>query len=282
MQCKTEEEVAAAVTDADVVISQWAPVKAKAIAAMTRCRGIVRYGIGLDNIDLQAAAARGIPVRNVPDYCLNEVADHTMALMLALQRQVSAVNSLVRNGTWKIVPPLPLPPLRQSVLGLVGFGRIARLVAKRAQAFGVTVFAVDKFVAADVFTEQDVRPVELDELFSTSDILSLHCPLTEETKHLVNHERFSQMKPLSLIINTSRGGLIDTHALVAALKENEIAGAALDVLEQEPPPLDSDILKLPNALVTSHTSWYSSASVSELQRLAARAAVELLEQAGNA
>lgn len=276
LQCKTEEEVAGAVRDADIVLTQWAPVKAQAIAAMTRCRGIVRYGIGLDNVDLAAAAHKGIPVRNVPDYCLHEVADHTMALMLALQRQVCRVQDLVREGTWKIVPPLSLPPLRQSVLGLVGFGRIARLVAARAQAFGMRVIAADAFVTGDVFSAHGAEQVELAELLAAADIVSLHCPLTEETRHLIGADALGRMKPLSLLVNTSRGGLIDTNALVEALRENRIAGAALDVFEQEPLPADAGILKLPNAIINSHVSWYSGASITELQRLAAEAAVQLL------
>lgn len=277
LQCRTEEEVAEAVRNADVVLTQWAPVKALAIGAMNHCRGIVRYGIGLDNVDLAAAAARGIPVRNIPDYCLNEVADHTLALILALQRQVGTVRDLTRSGTWKIVPPLPLPALRHCTLGLVGFGRIARLVATRARAFGMRVVAADAYLPDSTFTEYGVESVDTDSLFEQSDIISLHCPLTDETRHLVNADVLARMKPLGLLVNTSRGGLIDTEALIEALREKRIAGAGLDVLEQEPPPADSELLMLPNAIVTSHVSWYSGASVGELQRLAAEAAVELLQ-----
>ncbi|MGI8906467.1 MAG: C-terminal binding protein [Candidatus Sumerlaeaceae bacterium] len=276
LQCKTEEDVAGAVVDAEVVMTQWAPVKAHAISTMQKCRGIVRYGIGLDNIDLDAAAARGIPVRNVPDYCLNEVADQTMALILTLQRQVCSVRDLVRDGTWRITPPLPLPPLRESTLGLVGFGRIARLVAERARSFGLNIIATDHFVSSEIFRAHHAQPVDVEALFKTADIISLHCPLTHETRHLVNAERLAQMKPLALLVNTSRGGLIDTNTLTDALRENRIAGAALDVMEQEPPAHDAEILKLPNAVITSHNSWYSSSSVRELQRLAAMAALDLL------
>lgn len=275
-QCKTEEDVAKVVTDADVVIAQWAPVRAKALAAMTRCKGIVRYGIGLDNIDLARAKEIGIPVRNVPDYCLFEVADHTMALVLSLQRQVCRVNGLVREGTWKITPPLALPPLRQSTLGLVGFGRIAQLVAKRAKAFDLKVIASDPFIPAKVFDDVGVTKVNVDELLRTADIVSLQCPLNDETKHIVNRDSLKQMKPLALIVNTSRGGLIDTQALIDALKQNTIAGAALDVFEQEPLPRDNELYNLPNVIITSHNAWYSSASVGELQRKAALAALDLL------
>lgn len=275
-QCKTEDDVAKVVTDADVVIAQWVPVRAKALAAMTRCKGIVRYGIGLDNIDLARAEEMGISVKNVPDYCLSEVADHTMALMLSLQRQVCRVDDLVRQGTWKITPPLALPPLRQSTLGLVGFGRIAQLVAKRAKAFDLKVIASDPFIPAKVFDDVGVTKVNVDELLRTADIVSLQCPLNDETKHIINRNSLKKMKPLALIVNTSRGGLIDTQALIDALKQNTIAGAALDVFEQEPLPRDNELYNLPNVIITSHNAWYSSASVGELQRKAALAALDLL------
>ncbi|MGB6123432.1 MAG: C-terminal binding protein [Bacteroidota bacterium] len=275
-QCKTEEEVVEAVKEADVVLAQWAPVKSRAIESMRRCRGIVRYGIGLDNIDLQKAKERGIPVRNVPDYCLDEVADHTMALMLALQRQVSRVDALVRGGTWKITPPLALPPMRQSVLGLVGFGRISRIVANRAWAFGMRVVSADPFVWAEEFASEGVTGVGLEDLFAQSDIISLHCPLTDETRHTIREETLGMMKPNALLVNTSRGGLVDTGALIAALRDGRLAGAGLDVVEGEPLSPESPLLSLPNLLITSHVAWYSSASVGELQRRAALAAAELL------
>jgi len=275
-QCKTEDEVAKVVSDADVVMVQWAPVREKAIAAMKRCKGIVRYGIGLDNIDLSFAKQKGIAVRNVPDYCLPEVADHTMALLLSLQRQVVQVDKLVRQGVWKITPPLVLPPLRHSVLGLVGFGRIAQLVAKRARAFDITVVASDPFIPTDVFDKAGVTKSKVDELLKTSDIISLHCPLTDETKHVINRETLEVMKRHALLVNTSRGGLIDTKALIEALKNDTIAGAALDVFEQEPLPRDNELYNLRNVVMTSHNAWYSSASVGELQRRATLAATELL------
>lgn len=275
-QCKTEDEVAKIVTDADVVMVQWAPVREKAIAAMTRCKGIVRYGIGLDNIDLSFAKQKGIVVRNVPDYCLSEVADHTMALVLSLQRQVAQVDKLVRQGVWRITPPLVLPPLRQSVLGLIGFGRIAQLVARRARAFDIKVVGSDPFIPPNIFNEVGVVKLEVDELLRTSDIISLQCPLTDGTKHIINHETLKVMKHHALLVNTSRGGLIDTTALIHALKNNTIAGAALDVFEQEPLPMENELYNLPNVVITSHNAWYSSASVGELQRCAALAAAELL------
>ena len=275
-QCKTEDEVASVSADADVVMVQWAPVKRKALEAMRKCRGIVRYGIGLDNIDLATARERGIPVRNVPDYCLHEVADHTLGLLLALQRQVVRVFDLVKAGTWKITPPLQLPPLRDCTLGLVGFGRIAQLVAERARGFGTRIVASDPFIADDVFRKAGVEKVPSAELIQRADLISLHCPLTEETRHVINASSLANMKPTALLVNTGRGGLIDTDALATVLGERRIAGAALDVLEQEPIPSDHALLKLDNVIITSHISWYSSASIKELQRKAALAALELL------
>lgn len=276
-QCKTEEEVATIVAHADVVMAQWAPVKAKAIAAMKQCKGIVRYGIGLDNIDLQAAKEHGIVVRNVPDYCLNEVADHTMALLLALQRQIAHVQSLVRSGKWSITPPQVLPPLRECALGLLGFGRIARLVARRAQSFGMATVAFDPYAEEKLFSEFNTRRVDLQTLFAMADILSLHSPLTDETRHIINSKTIALMKPHTLIVNTGRGGLVHTDELVDALRQKKIAGAALDVLEVEPIGKEHPLLAMGNVIITSHNAWYSAASVGELQRLAALAAVELLK-----
>jgi D-3-phosphoglycerate dehydrogenase len=276
-QCKTEDEVVEVVRDADVVLTQFAPVKANAIAAMRRCKGIVRYGIGLDNVDLVAAQRRGIPVRNVPDYSVNEVADHTMALLLALQRQVCDVQTLVKEGVWKITPPQAFIPLRHSKLGLIGFGRIARLVACRAKAFGIRVAAFDPLIDEQVCINHGVDMVTLNDLLCQSDIVSMHCPLTQQNKHLINARTLTQLKPQCLLINTSRGGLVDTAALLSALRMRSIGGAALDVVEEEPLPGDHELLQFKNVIINSHISWYSSQSVNELQQLATKAACELLQ-----
>jgi D-3-phosphoglycerate dehydrogenase / 2-oxoglutarate reductase len=275
-QCRTEEEVARVVRDADIVMTQWAPVRNRAITAMQRCRGIVRYGIGLDNVDLAAAQERGIPVRNVPDYCLHEVADHTMALMIALQRQLARVDRLVRSGVWKITPPESFPALRKSILGIIGFGRIGQLVAVRARAFGIAVNASDPLVPESVFAQHGVHKVDLDDLIRTSDMITLHLPLTEATRHTINAGTLARMKPAALVVNTSRGGLIDTPALVDALKGKHIGGAGLDVFEAEPLPAGHELLTMENVILTSHNAWYSAESIGELQRRAAVAASDLL------
>ncbi|MDW3211979.1 MAG: C-terminal binding protein [Reichenbachiella sp.] len=277
-QCKTEDEVAVLVSDADLVIAQWAPVKSKAIAAMTQCKGIVRYGIGLDNIDLDAAKAKDIPVANVPDYCLNEVADHTVALMLASQRQILSTWDRINQGTWVITSPMTLPPLRQSTLALVGLGRISQRVAARAQAFGIKVIGFDPGLTDEQFEALQVERVSLDQIWEQADIVSLHCPLIEATHHLVNAEVLKKMKPTSIVVNTSRGGLINTKDITDALNNGVIAGAALDVVEEEPLANDHPLLKAKNVVVTSHTAWHSGNSITELQTLAAEKAVELLNR----
>ena len=275
-QCRTEDEVVEVVADADLVISQWAPIRERAISAMKKARAIVRYGIGLDNIDVVAARAQGITVRNIPDYCLDEVADHTLALLLALQRQVVTVWSRVQSAKWINQPPLELPPLAECTLGLIGFGHIAQRVARRAKAFGTAVIACDPYQPDETFTASEVRGVPLQELYSRSDLISLHCPLVEQTRHMISRDSLAQMHPHTLLVNTSRGGLVATDDLLHALQDEVIAGAALDVVEEEPLPASAPILKAPNIIVTSHIAWYSSKSIGRLQRRVAEEALSIL------
>jgi D-3-phosphoglycerate dehydrogenase / 2-oxoglutarate reductase len=275
-QCRTEDEVVEVVADADLVISQWAPIRERAISAMKKARAIVRYGIGLDNIDVAAARAQGITVRNIPDYCLDEVADHTLALLLALQRQVVTVWSRVQSAKWINQPPLELPPLAECTLGLIGFGHIAQRVARRAKAFGTAVIACDPYQPDQTFTASEVRGVPLQELYSRSDLISLHCPLVEQTRHMISCDSLAQMHPHTLLVNTSRGGLVSTDDLLHALQDGVIAGAALDVVEEEPLPASAPILKAPNIIVTSHIAWYSSKSIGRLQRRVAEEALSIL------
>jgi D-3-phosphoglycerate dehydrogenase / 2-oxoglutarate reductase len=275
-QCKTEDEVVEVVADADLVISQWAPIRERAISAMKKARAIIRYGIGLDNIDVAAARAQGITVRNIPDYCLDEVADHTLALLLSLQRQVVTVWSRVQSAKWINHPPLELPPLAECTLGLIGFGHIAQRVARRAKAFGTAVIACDPYQPDETFTASEVRGVPLQELYSRSDLISLHCPLVEQTRHMISRDSLAQMHPHTLLVNTSRGGLVATDDLLDALQDEVIAGAALDVVEEEPLPASAPILKAPNIIVTSHIAWYSSKSIGRLQRRVAEEALSIL------
>lgn len=276
-QCKTEEEVIAAGTNSDALLVQWAPVKAKAASALKNCKVIVRYGIGYDNLDLPALKSAGIAACNVPDYCIDEVADHAVSLALALARQLPQTHQRTLSGTWKITPPSEMPAYREMTFATAGFGRIARAVLDRARGFKFKLAAYDPFVPAAEFEKAGVLSLSLDELFTKADILSLHSPLTDQTRHMVNASRLKSMKKTAIVVNTARGPLIDTVALASALNEGTIAGAGLDVFEVEPLPEDHPLRKTPNAILTSHTAWYSEASVPELQRKAAEEIVRGLK-----
>lgn len=275
-QARTADAVLAAARDADALLVQWAPVDAAVIAGLARCRVIVRYGIGYDNVDLAAAKARGIPVCNVPDYGVNEVAEHAVSLALALARQLPALDARLRAGTWKITPDRPMPALGESVFATAGFGRIARHAHAVMRGFGGRRIAYDPFVPAEAMAAAGVEKVELDALFAQADLLSLHLPLTAETKHFISAARLATMKRTAIIVNTARGPLIDTAALAAALQAGTVAGAGLDVFEQEPLPADHPLRAAPNALLTSHVAWYSESSIPRLQRLAAEEAARAL------
>ena len=268
-QCKTSEELLPFAREADALLVQWAPITAEVIRELQQCKVIVRLGIGVDNVDVQSATQRGIPVCNVPDYCIDEVADHTVAFALTLARQIPFVDRRVRENHWRITPPAQMPAFKDMNFATVGFGRIARAVHRRMQGFGCTCIAHDPLVPPEVFVSAQVKTLPLDELFATVDILSLHCPLTLDTHHLVNATRLKQMKPTAIVINTARGGLVDSVALAQALTNGQIASAGLDVFEQEPLPTDHPLRSCPNAIFTSHMAWYSERSVPELQRRAA-------------
>jgi D-3-phosphoglycerate dehydrogenase len=275
-RCSTEQEIIAFANDADALLVQWAPITEYVINNLKSCKVIVRYGIGVDNIDLKAAQRHGIVVCNVPDYCIDEVADHTFALALSLSRQISTINSLVREGHWKIVPPRPMLASRQMNFVTIGLGRIARAVLERARACRFQLSACDPYLASDVQLPRDIALVDMEEALRTADVLSLHLPLNKNTKHLIDRDALAKMKPTALLVNTARGGLVDTAALAMALSSSEIAGAAVDVLESEPPGDDCPLGGLPNVLMTSHVAWYSELSVSQLQRRAAEQAIRAL------
>lgn len=271
-----EEEIIANASDADAILVQWAPLTARVIASLKKCRIIVRYGIGVDNIDLEAAREKHIPVCNVPDYCIPEVADHTISLALALARQLVETNARMKKGEWKIIPPYPMPAFRDMLFATVGFGRIAREVLKRARSFDFCTGAYDPNVSDEEIEEAAVRRLSFEELISTADIISLHLPLNESTRHLINADTIARMKKGTILLNTSRGGLIDTAALVYALKDRRVV-AGLDVFENEPLPESHPLWEAEHVLLTSHTAWYSSRSVPQLQALAAEEVLRGLE-----
>jgi D-3-phosphoglycerate dehydrogenase / 2-oxoglutarate reductase len=268
-------ELAALVREADAVMVQFAAVNAEVVNAMSRAKVIVRYGIGFDNVDLAAARARGIPVCNVPDYCIDEVADHALAFILALTRQVVPNALLLREGGWGLATPLgTMAALKQLTVGIVGFGRIGREVVKRLLAFRARVVVFDPVVAADEIVRSGaVAAGSLDELLAQSDVVSPHCPSSPATRQLFNAAAFARMKPGSVFVNVGRGDLTDSRALVEALQSGHLAGAALDVFDPEPIPADHPIRSMRNVILAAHIASASPPAVRALRESAARTAL---------
>ena len=273
-QARTPSDLVSLVADADAVITQFAPVNAEVIGAMKKAKVIVRYGIGVDNVDLEAARARGIPVCNVPDYCIAEVADHTLAFILALTRQVLVHSNRVHAGTWGLGTPLAsLRSLADLTVGVVGFGRIGRAVVKRLTAFGGRVLVHDPVAdPAEVVSAGGV-PSDSGNLFASSDCVTLHCPSTARTRGMVNRETLAVMKQGALLVNLARGDLVDPAALVEALDSGKLSGAALDVFSPEPIPPGHAILKRDNVILAPHIASASVPAVGRLRRAAAALAV---------
>jgi len=270
------EEVAAAVTGADAVLNCYAKMPGDVIRGLSGCRIIARYGIGLDTIDMDAANAMGIVVTNVPDYCIDEVSDHALSLALSLARGVVLLDRRVRSGSWTPTDARPLHRLRGRTFGLVGFGRIARALAVKASAVGFEIVATDPYVPDDAVREAGAEPVGLDELLARADVVSLHVPLTDESHHLIDAAALAAMKDGAILVNTSRGPLVDTDALRDALEAGRLGGAALDVLEHEPPSLDDPLLRRDDVVITPHAGFYSEESLRELQRKAVEQVVAAL------
>lgn len=276
-QTKDPARLVEAVADADAVITQFAPVNADVVAAMGRARAIVRYGIGVDNVDLAAARDRGIPVCNIPDYCIDEVADHTLAFILALTRQVAPQSRLVHEGGWKLVaPPSGFRTLTNMTCGVVGFGRIGRGVVRRLVAFGGRVLVSDPMAAKEAIAAMGAQAVPLDNLLAESDLITMHCPSLPETKGMINAAMLAAAKPGLLVVNLSRGDLVDPVALVAALDSGMVAGAALDVFSPEPIPAGHPILGRTNVILAPHVASVSAAAVDRLRTTAADLAVASL------
>lgn len=277
-QAKSPELLIPLVADADAVITQFAAVNADVISAMSKARVIVRYGIGVDNVDLQAARDRKIPVCNVPDYCIDEVADHTLAFILATTRQVVPNALHNRNGKWGLATPLhEMKTMKDLTIGIVGFGRIGREVVDRLRAFKATVLVHDPVVSDAHIESSGAKAVALDELLRASDIVSLHCPSTPATKKLLRQETIAQMKDGASVINLARGDLIDTASLIAALQNGKLSAAALDVCDPEPIPLESPLRSLPNVITASHIASASVKAVAKLRESAAKHAANALE-----
>jgi len=277
LDARTPEAVAEAVAGATVAVVQFAPFTAAAARTMAEGGTVIRYGVGYNNLDLDAIRARGLRAAYVPDYCTDEVADHTAALALALLRRITALDASLRRGEWAVqAVAAPMPPLAQTVVGFLGFGRIARAVAARLRGFGVTLIAHDPFYAASA-GDPPVDMVDRDTLLARSDCLSLHAPSTPETLRIVNARTLAAMKPTATIVNTARGDLVDEGALADALVRGRLAGAALDVFVEEPLAADSPLRSAPNLILSPHAAWYSDVAVRRLQDLVADEIARALE-----
>ena len=275
-QSTTETELIENCREADALLVEYARISKPVIEALQRCRVLGRYGVGYDNVDVEAATARGIWACNVPDYSIEEVSDHALALLLALARKIVLLNDAVHAGHWDANLARPVFRLQEQTVGVLGFGRIGAALGRKVAAIGCRVLVHDAYLTTDQIAERGGEPANLETLLRESDYLSIHAPLTPETRHVVDERALRMMKPTAFVINTSRGPLVDAEAVARALREGWIAGAALDVLEQEPIPADHPLLGLPNCLLTPHAAYYSEQSFVDLKTRAAEEVVRVL------
>jgi D-3-phosphoglycerate dehydrogenase len=259
------DDILAVARDADAILVTYAKLPGDLLRQLRRCKAIGRFGLGVDNIDIAAAAELGITVTYVPDYCMQEVSDHAMALLLALARKVPQSNALVQTGRWDMPAVVPIHRLAGRVLGLVSFGNISRALAPKAKAFGLRVVAYDPYVPQHALAAAGVESMSFDRLLEISDFVSIHAPLLPATRGLFNAEVFRKMKQGACLINTARGPLVDEDALLAALDSGRLAGAALDVVAVEPLPKGSRLIGRDNVVLTPHTGFYSVEALNELQ-----------------
>lgn len=272
-----EEELLRLAPTVDAIMVCWKPLTGTVLKAATKCSTVARYGVGVDNIDVPTATDLGIIVSNVPHFCTPEVADHTMALVLSHARRVPALASAVNNGGWDNTAAGPMRRLKGKTFGLVGYGSIAKEVAVRAAAFGYEVIAYSPS-RTGAASDGVVRfTASLEELLRSADVVSLHAPLSPQTRHLIGATEIALMKDDALLVNTSRGGLVDQAALAAALDSGRLGGAALDVLEAEPPSPNDTILRSERALITPHAAFNSIEAVQDLQRTAAENVAAVLD-----
>lgn len=272
--CKSEAELIDLCADADAVVTQFARVNANVVSAMRKARAIVRYGIGVDNVDVEVARARGIPVCNVPDYCIDEVADQTLAFILTTTRQVVTLANHLRGGKWGLAIPLSdMKALRDLTVGVVGFGRIGREVVKRLVPFKCAVRVFDPVVPAAEIERLGAGAVGFQDLLTSADVLTLHCPSTPQTRRLMNCETFAKLKPGAIFINVGRGDLVDPDALTDALQSRRLGAAALDVFDPEPIPAGHPLLAMTNVVLAPHIASCSVSAVKKLRESVANLAL---------
>ena len=274
--CKTEEDVIKICSDMDGLLVSYVPIGKKVIENLHKCKVIVKYAVGVDNIDLEAATLKKIFVVNVPQYCVEEVSTHTVALLLNLIRKISKYDQSVKKGCWDPLVGDPIFRLENKVLGIIGFGNIGKSVAEKFRPFKFSIIVYDPLVNDKIISKYGAKKVELEVLLRQSDYISLHCPLNKYTKHLIDFEEIAIMKKGIFIINTSRGEIINQKALYKALQDGKIAGIALDVLEKDPPSL-TDIIDTDNIIYTPHVAWNSVEAERELRKSAAQEVKRVLE-----
>ncbi|HZK12816.1 MAG TPA: C-terminal binding protein [Atribacterota bacterium] len=274
--CKTEEDVISLGSEMDGLLVSYIPIGKKVIENLHKCIVIVKFAVGVDNIDLEAATLKKIFVVNVPRYCVEEVSTHTVALLLNLIRKISKYDQSVKRGCWDPLVGDPIYRLENRVLGIIGFGNIGKSVAEKFRPFKFSIIVYDPLVNDKIISKYGAKKVELEALLRQSDYISLHCPLNKYTKHLIDFKEIEIMKKGVFIINTSRGEIINQKALYKALQDGKIAGAALDVLEKDPPSL-IDIINADNIIYTPHVAWNSVEAETELRESAAQEVKRVLE-----
>ncbi|RKL62596.1 C-terminal binding protein [Thermoanaerobacteraceae bacterium SP2] len=277
-KCKTVKETIEVTKDAYGILNQYAPLSEEVISGLNNCKAIARYAIGVDNIDITKATEKGILVSKVSGYCINEVADHTIALLLNMARKLYILDKNIKNKKWDYKVAKPIFRLQKSTVGIIGFGEIGRNVAQRLKAFNFEkILVYDPFVTREAIDKYGATKMDLNDIITQSDYIVINAPLNKDTYHLINKERFNMMKNNVVIINTGRGPLIDEKSLIEALKENKIGGVALDVTEIEPIQWDNPLLNFENVFITPHCAWYSEDSQKDLQTTAAKNLLLALE-----
>ena len=268
LACKTEDELIAQCAGAEALLIQYAPITRRVLERLPKCRIVARYGVGVDTIDLAAAAEHRIIISNVPDYGTHEVSDHALGMMLCLTRKIGYASDLVRSGVWDFRRMRPIHRHQVQTIGIIGVGRIGGAMAHKCHALGMRVLGCDPYKRRDEIADY-VTLVDLDTLLRESDVVSVHCPLTDETRNLLDAAKLALMKPTAYLVNTARGWIVDETALERALADHRLAGAALDVLAREPGTPDHPLFRHPNFLCTPHMAWHSDESAQELKRKAA-------------
>ena len=272
-QVQKEEDLIRTCKEADGLLNQYALLTRKVLENLPKCKVVARYGVGVDSVDLRAATDLGIIVANVPDYCMDEVANQTISMILTLVRKTAFFDQKVKSGQWDFHLGIPIHRTKGKIMGLIGCGKIGFEVAKRISAFGVRVIAFDPYLEK---AHEGIELTDLDTVLKESDFISIHCPLNDSTRHLIGEGTFKKMEKKPLLINTSRGPIINEKALIQALEQGQLSGAGLDVLEKEPPDPQNPLLKMENVILSPHVGFYSEESISELKRRTAESVSAVL------